>query len=102
MIGKRLPFATPAGAEMTAKRLQTIFRRGYHFAYESFIVVVIFPGKPDVHDVARNGERYEYDSSVPMSQSFAFSGASFDSDVLQQDVDFFPRHGQGSVKLHLS
>ena len=56
----------------------------------------------DIHDISRNGERYEYDSSVPMSQSFAFSGTSFDCDVLQQDVDFFPRHGQGSVKLHLS
>ena len=65
-------------------------RAGYHLAYESLIVVVIFSGQTDVHDVARDSERDENNSSVPVSQCFTFSGTSFDRHILDYLVNYFP------------
>ena len=81
-IWERLPFAASTDTEMSAERLQTMFRRLYHAEDETFHIIFLLLCDFDVNNVAWYGELYEQYSSVNSCESLAFGSDCFDHDVL--------------------
>ena len=92
LIGKRLPPATTADAEMLAERLQTVFRRLYNALDKAFHVVFLFLVNLDVDDVSGNGEIDENHHTVHVCKGFSFGRDGFDGDIFQQEIYSFLGH----------
>ena len=82
LIWQRLPLASTTGAEIFAERLETMFGRAHNFQNIPFHVVFLLFSHLDVHDVTRHCKLYEYNRAVNVSECLAFSGNSFNRDIL--------------------
>ena len=65
-----------------AERLLPMLRRCYEPEDEAFHVVFLLFSHLDVHDVTRHCKLYEYNRAVNVSECLAFSGNSFNRDIL--------------------
>ena len=89
-VGKRLPFASSACAEMAAERLEPVGRRLHHAHDEAFHVIFFLFGHFHVHNVSGNGELDEKNRAVYPCKGLAFGCNGLYSHILEYDVLFLP------------